>query len=526
MPQFSQISPAMKLLVDTASRCVEDESFDADQFGLFATRLSAALLPANSTILVPERAPRPPEEENFQYLSQCPLLMCIIQGTPGTRSTFGIVSGYSEFYTDCILPIGSLISFSTPDFFITAKGLLITATERAVTSTGGVEPNLGQKRVRNELLDIGGEQQDSIQGEKSGSFIVDLDGVKHPTRSKKEISVREMELAFGFRVVAAARWTHLMGADLLLQPEKYYRMISEQSKTRASSREAAFESCGLADRIRNLHFAEIPEKLKYLLTGGVLNGMKDSLTLIDFESRNLPIATGRQPDVNSNANMATMLRNLEATMVVFYSEAFLGVFSDLLIHLEGFKRPLELVSADYLKHSIEVTVAKFFRVVSSQKNADDPHLILSNPANCAAYFKSLLESLASDLSNDAERARMEEHFLLYLRKEDLAKTGNTTGAKSVTASKKETERTKTFASTVTTRSQKTKDVACGHHIGMQLKAVNEKTKVGYVCAAGAACRYNHPSLKGKTDKDLHAMIALLPASMRSAMTAALEKREK
>ena len=139
MPQFLQISPAMNLLVDVASRCVADESFAANQFGLFTSRLSASLLPANATILVPERAPRPPEEENFEFLSQCPLL---IQGQPGTRSTFGIISCYSEFHTDCILPIGSLISFSTPDFFITVKSLLITATERAVTSTGGVGPNL------------------------------------------------------------------------------------------------------------------------------------------------------------------------------------------------------------------------------------------------------------------------------------------------------------------------------------------------------------------------------------------------
>ena len=62
-----------------------------------------------------------------------------------------------------------------------------------------------------------------------------------------DVTQRAKDLAFGFRMVDRERWTYLMGADFLLQPSEYYMMIVEQAKTRASGREAAFESCGLAD---------------------------------------------------------------------------------------------------------------------------------------------------------------------------------------------------------------------------------------------------------------------------------------
>jgi hypothetical protein len=70
-----------------------------------------------------------------------------------------------------------------------------------------------------------------------------------------------------------------MGADFLLQPNEYYMMIVEQAKTRASGREPAFESCGLADRIRNLRFADSPNKLKSVVTGSIFDGLKDSIAL-------------------------------------------------------------------------------------------------------------------------------------------------------------------------------------------------------------------------------------------------------
>ena len=89
------------------------------------------------------------------------------------------------------------------------------------------------------------------------------------------------------------------------------------------------------------------------------------------------IVTGNQPDVFSNANLGTALRNIEATLVIFLSPEFNGVFTDMLDNLKGFMRPLELVSADFLKHSVVLVLAKFFRVVKSQANTYD---LVVNPS--------------------------------------------------------------------------------------------------------------------------------------------------
>ena len=375
---------------------------------------------------------------------------------------------------------------------------------------------MGKKRNHNELLDGKGEQPEGA-GERSVSVIVDLDGNRHQTRYKKDISQREKELAFGFRMVDRVRWTHLMGADLQLQPGEYYRMIEEQAKTRSSGREAAYESCGLADQIRYLKFVGYPEKLKFLLTGTILNGTKDSLTFADFESRNCAVASGRQPDVRSNENLILMLKNLEATMVVFFSPFFQGTFSALLLDLEGFKRPLELVSADFLIHSLEVAFGKFFRVVRSQKNSYDTSLDISGPERCSEYLRFLLSELSNDLSDDHKRSRMEEFFTLRLRKEEAF----TRLAKVAPAEKEKTATAVSIPSTVL-RSSKP---ICGMHIGSQLNAINDRTKAVYECSAGVACRFAHPTVKGKTLKEISSMIAKLPPVMRAALTSVVKKRD-
>ena len=160
------------------------------------------------------------------------------------------------------------------------------------------------------------------------------------------------------------------------------------AKTRASGREIAFASCGMVSRIRDLKFSGTPQKLKALLTGNIITGTEDCLTLSYFESRGFPIATGRQPDVRSNENLTTTLRNLEAVMVVFFSAAFVGVFTEVLQNIEGFSRPLELVSADFLKHSVEIVLSKFFRVTRSQKHTYDPLMLMSTPQLCASNLSS------------------------------------------------------------------------------------------------------------------------------------------
>ena len=98
-----------------------------------------------------------------------------------------------------------------------------------------------------------------------------------------------------------------MGINLELQPREYLRKIEEQARTRSSAREATFTSCGMVSRIRDHGFYENPKQLKFLLTGTIITGGDERLNLRDFESRGFPIATGPQPDVRNNENLATTL---------------------------------------------------------------------------------------------------------------------------------------------------------------------------------------------------------------------------
>lgn len=515
VPAFVVASEEMQTLVEHASRATQDDSFAADGLAAIASKLPKGDLASDATILVPERAPLVGEEENFAYLSQCAFLLFKVQGCPGPRSTFGSCIGYTSTFLDCTVPVGTRVRFNTPDFFLVARGQFTESAPRVVA-----EAQAGEKRARDQLLEETGEQQG--QGEKGFATIVDLDGRSHLTRCRKDVTQRAKDLAFGFRMVDKERWTYLMGADYLLQPNEYYNMIVEQAKTRASGREPAFESCGLADRIRNLRFADSPSKLKSLVTGSIFDGLKDSITIEDIETRGLPIATGLQPDVNSNVNLASMLRNLEAVVVVFFSASFVGVFAGFLEDLEGFKRPLELVSADYLKHALGLELAKFFRIIRNQKASDDLNLILSGPEKCAIFLRSLLTALARDLSDDAKRVHMETHHLLTIRKEKAAKVGTIAA---VPLGEKVREKVASAPEKVVTRSEKAaKQAICGLHFGKQIGAISDRTNVEFACTAGAECKFRHVSVKGKQKTELISIIGELPTTMRPSMMAAVSKK--
>ena len=66
------------------------------------------------------------------------------------------------------------------------------------------------------------------------------------------------------------------------------------------------------------------------------------------------------------------------------------------------------VEQDFLKHSVEIVLSKFFRVTRSQKHSYDPTMLMSTPQLCATNLSSFTNSLVRDLSDDAERARMED----------------------------------------------------------------------------------------------------------------------
>jgi hypothetical protein len=54
-------------------------------------------------------------------------------------------------------------------------------------------------------------------------------------------------------------------------------------------------------------------------------------------------------------------------MLIFFSKAFEDCLDAFIVDLEGSKRTLELVAADFLKYSVEFILKKFFRVLRSER---------------------------------------------------------------------------------------------------------------------------------------------------------------
>ena len=57
---------------------------------------------------------------------------------------------------------------------------------------------------------------------------------------------------------------------------------------------------------------------------------------------------------------------------VCFSDAFAKMLDSFLDKLEGVIRPMELVPADFLLHSVELNLRRFFREVSTVKGSDLP----------------------------------------------------------------------------------------------------------------------------------------------------------
>ena len=81
------------------------------------------------------------------------------------------------------------------------------------------------------------------------------------------------------------------------------------------------------------------------------------------------------------------LRNFQLAMLIFFSKAFEGCLDAFIVDLEGSRRPLELVAADFLKYSVEFILKKFFRVVRSERASSmSDEVSLKNPVECNLFL--------------------------------------------------------------------------------------------------------------------------------------------
>ena len=310
-----------------------------------------------------------------------------VHDTPQPRMTYGHVASYSAGTIDKPFQVGTMVKFASPTNFVVAKQRLVSAIGVAAGAevdlrTETVQP--GSKRTCIRQLETGGELVEDT-GEKlkgTSTYLLDLDGVKHLTRNKTEISHREKELYFLFRAMDSRKWGYSTSTDLVLQTEQYRSMICEQGDTQSGERHLAFESCGLISRVQRLRIFHDKEKLKLLLTGSVLIECTTdpTLSLQDFViDEKISNKTTACPS-NNIGIIQTIKKLSDGNADRLFGSLCLSVFID---KLEGVSRPMEVVAADFLRYSIEFTLRKFFRVVRSVKSTDFPEHSLQNPAERA-----------------------------------------------------------------------------------------------------------------------------------------------
>ena len=160
---------------------------------------------------------------------------------------------YSTGVGERPLAIGAMIRFPTfSQFIITKRDLEFAVRDNRDFDADGPPETLPEKRQCVRPLGEDGELVDDTASRVKGTstFVLDLDGVKHPTRNKTDLSLRERELSFLLRAMDSKRREYSVASDVTLQTEVYRRMLCEQSDIQADDRKQTFMSYGLLSGCR------------------------------------------------------------------------------------------------------------------------------------------------------------------------------------------------------------------------------------------------------------------------------------
>lgn len=105
-------------------------------------------------------------------------------------------------------------------------------------------------------------------------------------------------------------------------------------------------------------------------------------------------------------------------MQVFFLVPFDGSMAQLISSLNGIKRPLKLVSSDFLVHSIELAMSRFFRAARTEKYSTmDPPKCMSTRAACSIYLKQTIAQMIVSLSDHSQRIVDEAHYRAWITKD-------------------------------------------------------------------------------------------------------------
>jgi hypothetical protein len=501
---------------------------DGEYYAMAMAHVMAAdLVPQDAIIVVPLTQPAPDEVLDFTFVSRAKSMFVQLHERPQPLRTYGHVAAYSAGAPVRPLAVGATFKFPTVASFIVAKRELATA----IRATRGSElnppvPVTAEKRQCIRLLGEEGELADDTGSRFRGtsSYLLDLNGVRHPTRNKSDIAVREKELHFMMRAMEKERREYGITSDLALQAEVYRRMICEQGDTQAEDRIPTFMSCGLISRIHRLQFFQKTEKLKLLLMGCVLLEGSDepTLNLEDFVTQE-KISTRSTPCTSNNVGLVSALKNLQLSMQIVFSEFFETCLDSFIENLEGAFRPMELVAADFLKHSVELVLRRSFRIIRSVKSSSLLGISVQNPEHCAALFSSAFDKLSDDLSEHHSMVRQDAHFRVYLARKTEVTTRSRPEA--VVTPKPEKSSVKFVEGVKEEKGSPGPAKICSGHMGKQLAAVRKDGRP-YVCAFDKSCTFVHMSIAGKSDERLTEIASSMPAPIKHDLIRAINMRKK
>ena len=265
IPTYAMLDGAMLHAVEHASSVADTSTDELEEFYAMAMiqTVPAAQVLENAVIVIPLTPPQEDQVLDMTYVAASSLMFLHVHEKPQVRMTYAHCAAYSTGVEEVPIPISTMVKFPSVTSFLVARPRLVAAI--LATMCGEVDVMAGTEPKRQcvrqpvsggELVDDTGEK---IKG--TSTYLLDLDGVKHPTRNKTDIAQRERDLNFVFRAMDPDKWEYSISTDLVLQPEQYRSMVCEQRDTHSDDRHRAFISCGLISRVQKLTVVRDKEKM-------------------------------------------------------------------------------------------------------------------------------------------------------------------------------------------------------------------------------------------------------------------------
>jgi hypothetical protein len=254
LPSFPLVSGGFARLFDIAGSISPTSTEESGEF--FAMALAhvvpAEMMPSNSIIVIPLTVPGENELFDFSFIEATDLMFVQLHERPQPIRTYCHCLAYSEGTRNRPPAIGAKLRFPTMTQFIVAKRDLEVAVQSSRSDvTGSVDSRPDKRQCVRPLVEVG-ELADHTGSSFKGTFVIDLDGGKHPTRTKVDLLVRECELHFMLRAMEKDQREYSITLDMSLQAEVYRSMLCEQWDTLAENTTPAFISCGLISRVQRL----------------------------------------------------------------------------------------------------------------------------------------------------------------------------------------------------------------------------------------------------------------------------------